>query len=249
MAKQERYRDCVKKVKGCAKNCNSSGKGARLLHCADCDEINLWSYWQGGETHLDAKILLVGQDWGPYDPQEYAESRIVKEIIENRKSNPTKYYSYTDGNDSITDKNLIELFNSIGYDITKDQPDLFFTNFVLCYREKNFSGDFKQVWADNCSEHFKELADIIQPNVILCLGRNVYESVLKVFGKTVPSESYNKIIDKHEPTAVDGHDFKIFPLAHCGGMGTSNRNRGKNTDKNDLLAQQKIDWGYIKNYL
>ena len=28
-----------------------------------CEEINLWTYWQGRGC-LDARIMLVGQDWG-----------------------------------------------------------------------------------------------------------------------------------------------------------------------------------------
>ncbi len=38
----------------------------QLVWCDACKkEINLWSYWQGS---LDAKIMLVGQDWGcPFD--------------------------------------------------------------------------------------------------------------------------------------------------------------------------------------
>lgn len=34
-----------------------------LRWCEECKEINLWAYWQG-RGHLDADIMLVGQDWG-----------------------------------------------------------------------------------------------------------------------------------------------------------------------------------------
>ena len=38
-----------------------------LRWCNECKEINLWAYWQG-RGHLDADIMLVGQDWGcPWD--------------------------------------------------------------------------------------------------------------------------------------------------------------------------------------
>lgn len=243
MTKAERYRKLVDKVKKCSLDCNSSGKGTQLLHCDDCNEINLWSYWQGGENHLDAKIMLVGQDWGCYDPQTATEAKIVQAMIKN----PDMNYRYTDGNTSITDTNLIKLFSSIGYDITQDQKDLFFTNLVLCYRDKGYSGKFKQKWVNNCSVYFKELADIIQPKVILCLGRATYEGVMKVLGQPVKINNYNSLLDKHMPSVVEG--YVIFPLAHCGGMGTSNRNRGKATDKNNPLKYQIEDWLSIKKYL
>jgi hypothetical protein len=34
-----------------------------LTWCDACKEINLWTYWQG-RGNLDARIMLVGQDWG-----------------------------------------------------------------------------------------------------------------------------------------------------------------------------------------
>ena len=259
MTKEERYDDLVRCVKECGalnakgecrdglkKCCNSSKTGVQLIPYEPCDEINLWSYWQGGVNHLNAKILLVGQDWGSMDTEKYEEARIVENIVQKKKIEPNKYLSYVDGNTNPTDKNLIKLFDSIGYDITKECPDLFFTNLALCYRaDSKISGGFKTIWANNCGEFFKELVDIIKPKVILCLCRGTYEGVMKALGGQAEMvKSYNDIIGK--PSVVGG--YNVFPLAHCGSMGTANRNKGK--DKHtDKLHYQKEDWKEIQKYL
>ena len=48
-----------------------------LCWCNECKEINLWAYWQG-RGHLDADIMLVGQDWGsPWDTPSFETMKNV----------------------------------------------------------------------------------------------------------------------------------------------------------------------------
>ena len=98
--------------------------GLRFYWFNDCEEINLWTYWQG-RGNLDAQIMLVGQDWGcPWDPN-YQPT-----IEQVRKANQNDEYDYLNNNPSPTDANLIELFKELDYIITRPCPDLFFTNLV-----------------------------------------------------------------------------------------------------------------------
>lgn len=240
MTKEKRYKELLKKVNECGK----TEKCDKLSPCEECQQINMWSYWQGGINHLNAKILLVGQDWG--DVKDAKE--IIKRFNFEKDNYPENYCVFVDENESIlkTDPNLIKLFDSIGYDIRLDQKDLFFTNLVLCYRENGYSGDFRQSWATNCGTYLKELVDIIKPKVILCLGRGTYEGVMKALGGKAEKGSYNEIIDEHTPSEAGG--YKVFPLAHCGSMGTANRNKDKDKHK-DKLHYQKEDWKAIQKYL
>ena len=57
MTKEAKYTKLIEKVKNSYQS-NPNG----LTWCDDCKEINLWTYWQG-RGNLNAKILLVGQDW------------------------------------------------------------------------------------------------------------------------------------------------------------------------------------------
>ena len=63
--KQDAYHALIQKVRASYPPLDLSYSGAKTqLHwCEECHEINLWTYWQG-RGNLDAKLLLVGQDWG-----------------------------------------------------------------------------------------------------------------------------------------------------------------------------------------
>ena len=240
MRKLEQYRQLVSEIRTDYLN------GSRELKwCEDCKEVNLWTYWQG-RGHMDAQVMLVGQDWG------CAWDESAAAVIENvRAMNDGKTVYYMAGNDNPTDKLLTVLFESIGFDISRDDPRLFFTNFVLGYRVKGTSGGFKKKWADANAKYFRRLVEIISPRILLCLGKDTTRSVLNCFGLPMPTGSFNKIIeDKSNPFCVrlsDGNPVYIFALAHCGVMGTLNRNRG--SGKKLLPDLQIQDWSRIRPIL
>src|SRR5574344_2695442 len=113
-AKQRKYCDLIERVKTSypARNPPDAGKELRLYWCDDCKEINLWTYWQG-KGNLDAKILLVGQDWGC--PWDGGSQPTMDEV---RKANEGRAYDSLYNNPSPTDANLTRLFSELGYDIT-----------------------------------------------------------------------------------------------------------------------------------
>ena len=220
-------------------------EGLRLYWCDDCEEINLWTYWQG-RRNLTPEIVLVGQDWGcPWNP-DYEPT-----MVQVRKANLKDEYNYLSNNPSPTDANLIKLFDALGYDITQPCADLFFTNLVLGYRNRGLSGGYKKVWAENDAGYFKELANLLEPKVILCLGRSTFEGVLTSLDVQLSSriKNYNAFIESpNNPIPVpleNGKTIYVFALAHCGAMGTLNRNSKKSTD----LSKQLEDWRKIKPYL
>ncbi|HBI53317.1 MAG TPA: hypothetical protein DDX72_11175 [Ruminococcaceae bacterium] len=90
--KMTAYKALVSDVQCCNKlnKCNENSK-VKLEHCPICKEINLWSYWQGGTEHLNADILLVGQDWGRINDNNYSElSNIISS--ESLSDSTTKRY-------------------------------------------------------------------------------------------------------------------------------------------------------------
>ena len=217
-----------------------------MYWCDDCKEINLWTYWQG-RGNLDAKIMLVGQDWGC--PWDESSQNTMRQIA---LANCGEEYHYLESNPSVTDNRLIRLFQEIGYeDISQPNPELFFTNFILGYRNKGTSSGYKSEWAKHNKGYFKELTNIIEPKVILCLGRSTFEGVLSAFDQKLdtPIRDYNDFIESEcnpVPVVLENGDVAhIFALAHCGAMGTLNRNRKKNAD----LDNQLNDWRKIREYL
>ena len=65
MAKEVEYKKLVKDVEEAyrARQQDKNTKGVYLKWCEACEEIKLWTYWQG-KGNYDPKYLLVGQDWG-----------------------------------------------------------------------------------------------------------------------------------------------------------------------------------------
>lgn len=220
------------------------GKNPRLSWCDACQEINLWTYWQG-RGNLNAPILLVGQDWGCLRTKD-GEACIRK--IQLAPDGPIS--NYMAGNDNSTDKNLVRLFQeALSISLKTPASEVFFTNFVLGYRNEGTSGGFKQDWVRHDKEYFRELAEIIEPKVILCLGRNTFEGVLTAFSKQIQIGAFNHFIESDQnPVPVmlnSGKTTYVFALAHCGVMGTLNRNQGKDTSLNTQIQ----DWKRIQPYL
>lgn len=237
MSRNDQYRQLIADVR----TAYQSGQ-RELKWCDECQEVNLWNYWQG-HGHLDARIMLVGQDWGcPWDAGAAAVMRNIQAM------NCGQSVSYMCENENPTDRNLIELFHSIGFDILTDDSRLFFTNFVMGYRVKGTSGNFKKSWAMADAEYFRRLVEIIRPRILLCLGKDTLKSVLGCFDSTVSNKvSYNCVIESEKNPVVvslsDGVPVYVFALAHCGVMGTLNRNRGSG-DKLSL-NRQKNDWAKV----
>lgn len=244
--KEARYQALVEKARLSYASYDGppDGKNPRLSWCNVCQEINLWTYWQG-RGNLNAPILLVGQDWGCLRTKD-GEACIRK--IQLAPDGPIP--NYMAGNDNPTDKNLVQLFQeALSIPIERSNSNVFFTNFVLGYRNEGTSGGFKPDWIRHDQAFFRELAEIIEPQVILCLGRNTFEGVLTAFSKQVQIGAYNHFIESDQnPVPVmlnSGKTAYIFALAHCGVMGTLNRNQGKDTSLNTQIQ----DWKRIRPYL
>ena len=218
-----------------------------------CKEINLYTYWQGfgyAEKTPKIKYLLVAQDWGNLfrrTPEENAGFLKMNETGEWI----APYSEIPKG--SGTDTNLIKFFEILGYDLTKRHDDLFFTNFCLGYRIGNEGGGMTKKLMMHDAELFKELCEILEPENILCLGKLTSECAYEALTgegawKKIYSgdKNYNDFLEDHADLTVDcGNSVaRFFPLAHCGGMGTANRNRNL-PKENDPLYYQKDDWKKI----
>ena len=141
----------------------------------------------------------------------------------------------------------------IGFDILSDDPKLFFTNLVMGYRLQGTSGGFKTAWANADAPFFRRLVDIIHPRVLLCLGKDTFRCTLRALGlQRLPViRNYNRFIESSEnPVQIhlgDDETTFVFALAHCGVLGTLNRNRG--TSEKASLNKQIQDWSKITPFL
>jgi len=250
MTKQERYTRLISSVRQSYTQFFPEAQNAPLglYWCEECQEINLWTYWQG-RGNLNADIMLVGQDWGcPWDD---SAQTTMEQISRANRNLP---YDYLHNNPSITDARLITLFRTLGLDVRHPCPGVFFTNFILGYRNKGLSGGYQKSWTQHDQGYFRELANIVEPKVILCLARTTFEGVLSAFDVHLHPAigNYNQFMEsRRNPVSVSldsGQHVYVFALAHCGALGTLNRNRGK-AKPEDILEYQKQDWKRILPYL
>lgn len=228
------------------------GNGIPALYwCEDCREINLWTYWQGS---LNAKIMLVGQDWG--SPWDDGAKETMQKIQRANVCKEPFFPVLTGKNVNPTDSNLEKLFRVLDYDVTKKEPDLFFTNFILGYRDHGTSGGFRQQWVRDDAPYFKRLVEIIEPETIICLGKNTFEGVeFALTGKMEHIQGFNRFLDGGENYRTvalpSGKPVRVYAVAHCGTIGTMNRNRGKKYEDGSPrsskdIAIQMQDWQRIK---
>lgn len=185
----------------------------------DCNEIGAWSRWH---NDLDAKILLIGQDWGD-------ENYFIKNEGRDSDSNPTCKY-------------LKALFNEIGYDLGTARPDapfqkgLFFTNAILGIKtaEGGMSGPVFQKWVRHSTVEFTlPLIEIIQPKIIITLGKQAYRALRIGFPEELPDGKMSALVETY--FTVGERKMLLFPRYHCGGLGLANRSFDK----------QKVDWQRI----
>ena len=188
----------------------------------DNNEIEPWASWQ---NDLNADIVVIGQEFCDYETYIKTEGKV--EQFENKFEYPSN-------------KNLREFLKIIGRDPghpckPNKQARLFFTNSVMALKNGTMSSNFRDKWLKQSREEFLiPLLDIINPNIIICIGGKATKSVSKIYG--FKTESLTKMVNKN-PIKI--HGKKVFAMFHSGGLGIRNRS----------LNLQTEDWKKIINWL
>lgn len=231
--KNDKFNELLSTMGKCTKclNIKSSNK-------KDCSLINIYkdqnfcrnipSIWTDWFNRLDSKIMVIGQDWGPYNDMKrlyelYSEDpngNNWKCLIEQEKSNTKKLLDY-----------YIKESSNNNYSL----DDLFITNAIMCARKgNNYRGDNINLKksTNNCSEYLMNQIDIVHPDVILTLG---YYPLLSL------SQIYNFKIEKNLKDTISIYpeisikNFVIIPLYHPVAQ----------IKKSEQLEQYKRIWKYI----
>ncbi|MDD2230202.1 MAG: uracil-DNA glycosylase family protein [Candidatus Cloacimonetes bacterium] len=200
MNRQEAYKMLVEKRKGCGL-CTQSGLANPASFESgiyDSDQIGPWSRWQG---NLNAEIMVVGQDWGDIN---YF----------------TKWEGYDQPTGNPTNTNLIQLLQQFGVGVKNPREAqehlIFFTNMILCLKDGGMQASVEKAWFSNCSKSFfRQLVEIIQPKIILALGKPVSESILDLYEVSrFKADPLGKLMNS-SPYKLTESTF-LFPMYHCG---------------------------------
>src|SRR6185369_10886928 len=164
----------------------------------DSDQIGPWSLWQG---NLDAKLMIIGQDWGD---QRYFLNNAGRES----RRNPTN-------------ECLRTLLAGIGIEIgsPSDEPcggsgSLFFTNAILCLKVGSMQAKVDPTWFVNCASRFlKPTVEIVRPRVLVTLGEHAYRAVAHAYGLR-PLRS--KAAVEHQGGFPLFGQVSLYPVYRCG---------------------------------
>lgn len=232
--KEELYNKLLEELSKCEKCTNLKNKNGK-----DCALINLYknkefcknipSIWTDWFNRLNSKIMIIGQDWGPYSDMEMLNKQYIKNpnkenwkyLIEQEKSNTKKQLEY-----------YIKKSSNSKYSLN----DIFITNAIMCARKgENYRGDNINLKksTNNCKEYLLKQIEIVKPRVILTLG---YYPILAL------SKNYNFKIEKNlkdtiskEPE-IEINDFIIIPLYHPVAQ----------IKKSEQMEQYKRIWKYVE---
>ena len=167
--------------------------------------VNIPSIWTDWFHRVDSSIMIIGQDWGPYQEMKTLHDKLNydksnwKDLIESEKSNTKKLLAY-----------YIEQSSQGTYTL----DDLFVTNAILCARKGNsYRGDNIDLKKStlNCSKYLLRQIEIVKPKVIVTLGYYPLLSLASIFGFPI-SKTLKETIQCYPEIKV--YDFVIIPVYH-----------------------------------
>lgn len=226
--KTKQFNNLLNELGKCDKCTNFSCSKKSLINIYKEKEFckNIPSIWTDWFNRLYSKIMIVGQDWGPYNDMKKFSDLLKsdksnwQEIIELEKSNTKKLLNY-----------YIKQSSNNNYSL----DDIFITNAIMCARQgDSYRGnniDLKKSTI-NCSEYLLKQIDIIKPKVILTLGYYSLLSLSKIYNFKI-DRTLKETINKYPEINVN--NYVIIPLYHPVAQ----------IKKSEQLEQYKRIWKYI----
>lgn len=201
----------------CTNITNKNNKDCSLINIYGDNEFckNIPSIWTDWFNRLNSEIMIIGQDWGPYNDMKSLNELYMlnpskdnwKYLIEQEKSNTKKQLEYYI---RASSKNRYSLDN------------IFITNAIMCARKgTNYRGDNINLnqSSNNCSEYLVKQIEIVKPKVILTLG---YYPILSL------SKSYNfEIGENLKETIIEYPEIKVNNYTNNPFISSSSTNQEK----------------------
>lgn len=205
--KYSQFQDFIVSLKKCNKCTEMKCREKSLINFYGDYEFstNIPSIWTDWFNRLDSEIMIIGQDWGPYNDMRRVHDLLNedksnwKEVIELEKSSTKKMLGYYIEK-SLGDKYLLN--------------DIFITNAIMCARRgNNYRGNNISLCRSsiNCCENLLRQIEIVKPKIILTLGYYPLKSLSIVFGFNICS-TLMETINKYPEIVIN--DYIIIPLYH-----------------------------------
>jgi hypothetical protein len=188
-----------------------------MLHAwFDGPEVGPWSRWLASKP---AKLILVGQDWGPVG---YFQKHHGRDITENR-----------------TNQRLRDFLALLGFQVgpadeTDNQSGVFATNAILCLKpggDDALSAPVKPAWFSNCRPLLKWTIEEVSAPTVITLGRYAFESVVRAYD--AERRPFRHVVEEGKPINLDRHRV-LFAAFHPAAR-----------PKDRTFSQMKADWARI----
>ncbi len=203
MSKGTEYRNLVAARKACHL-CHDLTNPADIERGRfDSYHVGPWSRWQG---NLDARLMVVGQDW-----------ETVDYFVQHKGCPDPRHPS------NLVLMDLVRLAGAeIGDGGSRVGPDVaFFTNAILCLKgaEGGSQGKVRPCWFRNCTQFLRRQIEIVHPAVVVGLGRHAYQAILRGFGLTCGHSVGGRTWLRAEVEATHGrvlpNGSRAFAVYHC----------------------------------
>lgn len=189
---------------------------------------NIPSIWTDWFRRLDAKIMIIGQDWGPY-----ADMKKLHDLLNDDKSNWNELIT----SEKSHTKKMLEEFIEISSKNKYSLDDVYITNAILCARQGSLyrsNAISLKVSTLHCSENLLKQIEIVKPKVILTLGYYPLLSLAKIFQFEI-EKNLKETILKYPEIIVE--HYVIIPLYHPVAQ----------VRKDEQLKQYERIWKYMAN--
>lgn len=187
---------------------------------------SIWTDWY---NRLEAQIMIIGQDWGPFEDMKKLNGKFL--------SNKTKenWDNLVNSEKSLTKKQLTNFMIESSNGRIRFLDDIYITNAIMCARKGNcYRGDNinLKISTINCKEYLLRQIEIVEPKVIVTLGYYPLFSLSKIFNFKICEDLKTTISNA---PVIKTKEYIIIPVYHPVAQ----------IKKEEQLKQYSKIWNYI----
>lgn len=216
--KKEKLDLLFREMSNCNRCCNlvkRNGKDCSLINIYQEPDFyqNIPSIWTDWYQRVDSDMMIIGQDWGPYEEmKKFHDEYLIEKTSKNWNQLIEKEKSLTK---KMLTKYLIESSKNTQYEMTEsDMKHIYITNAIMCARGGNhYRGDNIMLKEStiHCTPFLKRQIEIVNPKVILTLGYYPLLTLSYIFGFEIEN-NLTKTIEKTPEIKIG--NYRIIPLYH-----------------------------------
>lgn len=206
----------------------------------DCSLVNIYkntkfakeipSIWTDWYNRLDSEIMIIGQDWGPYEDIKKLNNLYLE------KATKENWLRLIEEEKSLTKKQLTKYLIESSSGKIKTINNIYITNAIMCGRKgNNYRGNNINLKCStlNCKEFLLRQIQIIKPKIILTLGYYPLYSLANIYNFKI-EKNLTKTIEKYP--IIELENLRIIPLYHPASQ----------IKKEKQLSQYSKIWNYIE---